>query len=128
VGIFRFRVAARWASCADWFNALTNDDKFEIIDLLTYLQNITRNPWRLPEFDPLIGAGGISEIRVPEIRNYKGSITYRIYGYFGPGQHQYTFLHGTDKKVRNDKYGKRIAKERLDQINCGEAKVHEFDF
>lgn len=111
-----------------WFNNRTVDEKGEIVDILVYLQNTTSSLWKWPEFDPLLGAGGISEIRVPNIRSSKGIITYRIYGYFGPGSRQYTFLHGTDKKVKNDTHGKGIAKQRLEQLKRGEANVHKFDF
>ncbi len=111
-----------------WFDNLPEDHKDEVLDLLIYLQRVTNSLWRKPEFDPLIGAGDISEIRVPNIRGSKGSTTYRIYGYFGPKKHNYTFLHGTDKKARNDKHGKRIANDRLDELRRGAATVHEFEF
>ena len=111
-----------------WFDGLPENDRYEILDLLNTLANVTDRLWRRPEFDPLEGAGGISEIRVPDIRSGSGSITYRIYGYFGPGSHEYCFLHGTDKKEKNDKGGKSIARNRLDQLKHGEATVHKFAF
>jgi hypothetical protein len=113
---------------------LPEDVKDEIRDLLGYLQNMTSNLWRRPEFDDLEGAGRISELRPNDITveiNGKLEIaTYRIYGFFGPTDHQhaYTFLHGTRKIVRNDLHGKRIANNRLDQLERGEATVHEFEF
>ena len=111
-----------------WFNGLPDNDRYEILDLLNTLANVTDKLWRRPEFDPLEGAGGISEIRVPDIRSESGSVTYRIYGYFGPGSRQYCFLHGTNKKVKNDEEGKAIANNRLAQIRRGEATVHKFAF
>lgn len=111
-----------------WFDGLPENDRFEIQDLLNYLANTTDRLWRRPEFDPLEGAGGISEIRIPLIRSESGSVTYRIYGYFGPGVCQYCFLHGADKKVKNDEEGKFIAKDRLGQIKRGEATAHKFVF
>lgn len=110
-----------------WFDLLCEDDKDEIRDLLLYLK-VGKRLWRKPEYDPLIGEGGISEIRVPDIRDSRGTITYRIYGWFGPRGWEYTFLHATDKKVRNDKDGKRIAKNRLGQIEQSTATVHRFVF
>lgn len=110
-----------------WFDHLPENDRGEIIDLLLSIQNATAKQWRRPEFDPLLGAGGISEIIVPPIRSFNGETYYRIYGYFGPGDHEYTFLHGTDKVVKNDTEGKRIAKERLDKINREEAGVCKFN-
>jgi len=111
-----------------WYDSLPEAHKEEIRDLFLYLEKATDSVWRKPEFDPLSGAGGISEIRVPEIRHAGGSITYRIYGYFGPRQREYTFLHATAKKVRNDKHGKRIARDRLDQLAHGNATAHPFSF
>lgn len=115
-----------------WFSGLTPIEKEEVIDLLSYLQNMTNRLWRRPEFDPLDGDTGISEIRVPELRlNRAGKahkIVYRIYGYFGPGVQTYTFLHATDKDVKNDQLGKAIARERLSRLKRGDATVQKFDF
>ena len=111
-----------------WFDGLPDDAKSEIAYLLAQMQNVTRSLWRRPEFDPLIGAGGISEIRVPDIRHSEGLICYRIYGYFGPQAREYTLLHGTHKDVKNDVDGKATAKKRLDQIADGSAGVHKFNF
>jgi len=123
-----FESASEGRPVQRWFNGLPDNDKDEIIDLLVYLQNVTDGLWRRPEFDPLVGAGGISEIVVPDIRRFEGVAYYRIYGYRGPREHEYTLLHGTNKDVKNDKLGKRTAKHRLDQIERGEAGVHKFDF
>ena len=117
----------------DWFDCLPEDDRDEIASVLNYLRNITNRAWEaLEEFDPLFGEGGISEIRIPQITRLEHGviqkITYRIYGYFGPGKLQYTFLHGTDKKERNDKHGKQIAKIRFGQIQRGNADIHRFSF
>jgi hypothetical protein len=116
-----------------WFDELPEDAKYEIVDLLNFLQKVTDKRWRKPEFDPLQGAGGISEIRpqdIPIESNGKlvGIATYRIYGYFGPGEGVYTFLHGARKGVKNDRHGKRIAGDRLRQLERGEATTHEFNF
>jgi hypothetical protein len=110
-----------------WFDELSEEHRFEIADLLTYLRNITTRQWQRPEFDPLDGAGGISEIRC-DLRDESGSASYRIYGYFGPFKGCYTFLFGTRKEARNDVQGKRFAKQRLDEIARGEAIVHPFTF
>ncbi len=112
----------------EFYNRIPDEEKDEIRYLLVYLQNATRTLWRRPEFDPLEGAGGISEIIVPDIRHEEGVAYYRFYGYFGPGEREYTFLHATNKKVRNDIHGKEIARKRLQQIERGEAGVHKFDF
>jgi hypothetical protein len=114
-----------------WYDVLPENHKGEVTDLLTYLQNVTNRLWRRPEFDPLDGEGGISEIIVPDIRDSQGVFYYRIYGFFGPQEHEYTFLHATNKKVRNDRHGKNIARDRLRQLQQGEAggaRVHKFSF
>jgi len=117
-----------------WFDALPEDDKYEITDLLDYLQKVTDRLWPEAVFDPLKGAGGISEIKIPDIRCFRDgkvkSITYRIYGFFGPKGyiHSYTFLHGAEKSVKNDVVGKQIAKGRLDELERGTAGIHKFEF
>ena len=113
----------------NWFNGLPLEAKAEIIDILQSLQIVTTRRWGRPEFDPLNGAGGISEIRPDDIRSERGVETYRIYGFFGPCQREYTLLYGTLKTVRNDRDGKRIARERRDYVILqGSAAVHKFDF
>jgi hypothetical protein len=117
----------------EWFNGLHQVPKEEIADLLVYLQNVTTKPWKRPEFDPLKGAGGISEIRFRNISWSEGGVvktaTYRIYGFFGPKECKgsYTFLHANDKRVTNDRIGKGIARTRLDQLGRGEGRVREFN-
>jgi hypothetical protein len=115
-----------------WFDGLPDDAQDEIRDLLGYLRIKTKSKWEKPSFDPLAGEGGISELRPGKISREESGViktyTYRIYGFRGPREfeHSYTFLHGNDKNVRNDKDGKRIAKERLVQIERREATVCEF--
>lgn len=129
---FGFRSMAEGRPVQTWFNNLPEDDKDEIVDLLNFVQNVTNRLWPEWIFDPLRGEGGISEIKVPEIRCIRGRrvcvITYRIYGYFGPDKHCYTFLHGTDKDVKNDQVGKQIAGGRVDELSRGIANIHRFVF
>ena len=112
----------------EWYDRLPRDHKVEVASLLQYVQKLTRSAWGRPFFDPLEGEAGISEIIVPDIRDERGVAYYRIYGYRGPEQQQYTFLHATNKKVRNDEHGKAIARRRLEQLKRRDATVHEFDF
>lgn len=115
-----------------WYDNLPEDAKDEIRDLLNYLQKLTSSLWRRPEFDELDGAGGISELRPPditlEVAGELETLTFRIYGYFGPTEGVYTFLHGARKDVKNDTRGKRVARKRLQQLERGEATTHEFEF
>lgn len=130
-----FESAAEGRPVQVWFDALPEEpDRYEITDLLDALQKINDRLWPKEIFDPLIGAEGISEIKIPNIRCLRDGkvkiITYRIYGFFGPKGygHCYTFLHGTDKDVKNDTIGKQIAKGRLDELTGGFANVHKFEF
>lgn len=118
-----------------WFDSLPEEpDRYEIIDLLEFLQKTNDRLWPDAVFDRLEGAGGISEIKVPNIRCFRDGkfkvITYRIYGFFGPRNipHSYTFLHGTHKNVKNDTVGKLIAKGRFDEFTTGTASIQKFEF
>jgi Phage derived protein Gp49-like (DUF891) len=117
----------------DWFDNLPDDVRDEIRDLLGYLEKMTDRLWKKPEFDPLAGAGGISELRPKDVSVEVGgrieAKTYRIYGFFPKDRpHTYIFLCGKRKDVKNDEPGKRVAKRRLEQLIRGEATVHKFEF
>jgi hypothetical protein len=114
----------------DWFNGLDMDAQDEIVNLVQHLSVVPGGQWTRPDYDPLEGEGGISELRPRDVRTLAGNAVYRIYGYRGcPNKRCYTFLHGTDKDVKNDVEGKAIAKGRLNQLLCGTGgEVHEFDF
>jgi len=113
----------------EWFNQLAPEAQDEILNLLLHLQNLPMGLWRRPEYDPLDGEGGISELRPDEVSSDDGVAFYRIYGWKGyPDRSSYTFLHGTDKDEKNDVDGKRRAKWRARQLFEGEARHHKFDF
>src|SRR5713226_10655353 len=98
----------------DWFNGLSIDAQDEILNLALHLEKLPTGLWRRPDFDPLDGEGGISELRPKDIRGPEGNIIYRIYGWLGhPNRNSYMFLYGTDKEEKNDLEGKAIAKWRL---------------
>lgn len=116
-----------------WFDGLPEEVKDEIRDLLDYLGKLTGKLWRRPEFDGLVGAGGVSELRPQEVSvERNGNIeteTYRIYGFFPQDRKcTYVLLHGKRKGMKNDKHGKRAAKKRLNQLDQGRATVHKFEF
>ena len=108
----------------DWFDGLLDDAKEELRDTIRYLQHLPYHLWKKPQFDRLAGED------VTEVRFDTATHTYRIYGYCGPkGQRQsFVFLHGNDKKIRNDPKGKSEATKRLGHIERGEAGVHGFEF
>jgi hypothetical protein len=64
-----------------WFNGLDLGAQLEIINLVSHLRNRPGGQWARPDFDPLDGEGGISELRPMGIRTSDGNATYRIYGY-----------------------------------------------
>jgi Phage derived protein Gp49-like (DUF891) len=106
-----------------WFDALPDLVREETADLLGHLQNLTDRKWKGPEFDWLEGEPDIREIR-PIGREE----CYRIYGFFGPGKHEFTLLHGTCKDERNDRPGKSIARTRLSEFRQSLWRTHEFNF
>ena len=111
----------------NWFDGLPDDHRDAIKDILSFLQVTPRADWDEPWYDPLIGEGGISEIRFEELKDERGKFYYRIYGFFGDEEEgSYKFLHAVNKKERNDRDGKGIAKKRKRKLENGEAKLHEF--
>jgi len=118
-----------------WFDSLPEDVKDEIRDLIRHLEKVTDSLWRRPEFDGLRGERDISELRPSDVSVEIGgtieTFTCRIYGFFGPKNQKndiYTFLHATKKTVRNDRSGKRIARNRLAQLERGNGTIHRFKF
>ena len=109
-----------------WFNGLPVEAKEEIVDLVQHMQIATSTLWRRPEYDPLEGEGGISELRPANVRTDQGTATYRLYGF--RGNRVYILLHGNRKGVTNDRHGKQIARRRLAELQRNEATTHKFDF
>lgn len=104
----------------NWFDGLSVEEQDEARDTLGYYEHLPIQSWGRPGFSPL--DGGISEIR------FWTPAEFRIYGYFGPIRRSYVFLHGTGKKVKNDKKGKATAKDRKGQLERNEARTHGFKF
>ena len=125
---FSFESTRESRPVQDWYDKLPEDHKSEVSDLLRYMANLRSTAWDRPLFDHLEGAGVISEIRVPDIRDDLGVAYYRIYGFFGLGKQEYTFLHANNKKARNDRDGKAIAKRRFEEIKSGSATRSKFQF
>lgn len=112
-----------------WYDGLDFDAQLEIVNLVAHLRVRPGGLWVRPDFDPLDGEGGISELRPNNVRTDQGDACYRIYGIREhPDKHSYTFLHGTDKDVTNDLEGKAIAKRRLHELRHGGGSIHRFDF
>jgi putative component of toxin-antitoxin plasmid stabilization module len=107
----------------DWINALSEEARDELVDILIYMKFRPHNEWAPEHFKPL--EDGISEIRFRD-----GGSVCRMYGYFGPQWfvQSYTFLVGAEKKVKNDRDSKKLAKSRRDQVERREARVHVFSF
>lgn len=131
VRFFHFESAKDGRPVQDWFNNLFADHRDEVKDRLSYLASLPSGAWEDPLFDPLIGEGGISEIRFKEIKCVRGKFCYRIYGFFGQedeqGEESYNFLHVVNKDRRNDRHGKTIAKNRLRELQNAEATLQPFN-
>src|ERR1035441_3157327 len=102
----------------EWFDALSEDEKDEARDVLAYLQHQPRHLWCRPEFEVL--DHDISEVRF-KVNALHVQHVYRIYGAFWPERKRYsfTFLIGKDKKVDNDRKGKKEAIDRLGRLRRG---------
>jgi hypothetical protein len=111
----------------EWFEDLKVEEQDEVRDRLAYLQKLAPSAWGKPAFEPL--GDEISEIRI-KISVPHLQAVYRIYGAFWPEgrRYSYTLLLGKNKKVDNDRRGKREAIERLKRLRRGEATIHEFEF
>ena len=112
-----------------WYDRLAPEAQDEILNLALHLAHLPMGLWRRPDFDPLEGEGGISELRPKDIRSDSGNVTYRIYGWKSyPTANSYTFLYGTDKDEKNDLDGKERAKRRASQLFSSRAQAHKFNF
>jgi putative component of toxin-antitoxin plasmid stabilization module len=113
-----FETAAGNKPIRDWINALLQDARDELVDVLLQLQVRPNTEWAAEHFKPL--EDGLSEIRFKTATH-----KYRIYGCFGESL-TYIMLVATDKKVSNQKDAKRLAKDRRGQLQGGKARTHPF--
>jgi len=124
MGILWLRNTSCGRPVQTWFDALLPEERDEALDSIGYLQKLPLRLWGKPEYAPL--GGGLSEIRFKV--NVLNEVM-RIYGFFWPPLPKekdrmpgvkyypsYTFLHSKDKKVKNDKAGKKEALKRMGQI------------
>jgi hypothetical protein len=95
----------------NWIMALSDSGRYELIDIVLYMKIRPPHEWAAEHFKPL--EDGLSEIRFRD-----GGSTCRIYG----------FLVGAEKKVKNDRDSKQLAKSRRDQLERREAGFHAFSF
>jgi hypothetical protein len=109
----------------EWFDGLSEEERDEALDTIGYLQHLRLDQWKYPRFEHL--GDGLSEIR---FKVASLNLTIRIYGIFWPigERFSYTFLYGGNKKVKNDKRGKKEAYRRKGIVENGESTVHEFKF
>jgi len=109
------------------FDALSEDEKDEARDVLAYLKHMPRHLWCSPAFEIL--DHDISEVRF-KVNVLHVQRVYRIYGAFWPERklYSFTFLIGKNKKVDNDRKGKKEAIDRLRRLRSREATIYEFKF
>lgn len=87
---------------------------------LELLQAVERKHWLRPQFDVLHGYSGMGEVR------FDGDDkTYRLFGYFGPGQLQFTLLAGHEKK-RDLKHEMDLAAKRRGFAEANRGLLYEF--
>lgn len=107
----------------EWYDSLPEVERDEIKDTLNYLGSIPPTQWRRPEFDKLDSPLHEIGCRASEKNHW-----IRIYGAFDRRiRGRFIFLLGTaEKKVRNDKTGKKKALERWNLLEQRKAKTHDF--
>ena len=72
---YGFESRAEGRPVQEWFDQLPIEAQEEITDLVEHLRVRVASQWRKPEFDPLDGEGGISELRPTNIRSAGGNYT-----------------------------------------------------
>jgi phage-related protein len=105
----------------DWFDGLETESKDEIRDRLSYIINLEHHLWS--NFKNL--GDGLSEIKVRVSALNKWI---RLYGYFYPERHHYTIFHANEKKTRNAKPDKQLARDRKSKIDRNEGTINVFNF
>src|SRR6266851_2175929 len=117
-----FETATGNRPVADWIKfECPEDGRDELVDILVYMRVRPHSEWDGKHFKPL--NDGISEIRF----NSSDKIL-RIYGYFGPTWfvQSYVFLVANEKKVKNDRDAKKLARSRRDEIERRRSGFHPF--
>jgi hypothetical protein len=91
---FKCYVSPAGRDMVDHWYCRQSDGVQSAVDVaLEYLRQRPRNEWRRPDFDLLSGKmRAVGEIRL------KVDKQYRILGFFGPGQSEFTMLIGSSKK------------------------------
>lgn len=77
----------------DWYSRQSEDVQGAFDVALEYLAQRSRGEWRRPEFDLLSG-----KMRVLGEIRFRVDKQYRILGFFGPAQSEFTMLIGASKK------------------------------
>lgn len=109
----------------DWYDRQTDSVQGALDVLLEYLEQRTRDEWRRPEFDLLSGKmRDIGELRFKADRKQ-----YRILGFFGPLQSEFTLLIGASKKGSqyDPKDALETALKRKNEIIKDGTRGHVFD-
>lgn len=107
----------------DWYDKLPETAREELQDTLNYLASTPPWQWKRPEFDKV--ESPLHEIRC---KDSEANHWIRIYGVFDKNvRGRFIFLYGNqEKKVNNDKNGKKIALDRFALLEQGKATTHEF--
>ncbi|MFO1100470.1 MAG: type II toxin-antitoxin system RelE/ParE family toxin [Xanthobacteraceae bacterium] len=106
----------------DWIGRQSDAVRAALDVALEFLEQRARDEWRRPAFDLLSGKmAGIGEIRL------KVDKEYRILGFFGPNQSEFTMLIGASKKGRSydprDALGTALARRKEILLNGRQSRV-----
>ena len=101
----------------DWYRRQSDEVQTAFDVVREFLEQRPRDEWRRPDFDILSG-----KLRVLGEIRFKVDKQYRVFGFFGPGQSEFTMLIGASKKSKN--YDPRDALDtaltrRLDVLKDG---------
>lgn len=109
----------------DWYDSLTQVDRDEILDQVTYLSSMPVTEWRRPEFDKVTPP--LAEIRC---KSNQTNHTIRLYGVFDENiRARFVILNANEaKKKDQDQDAQNLAIERLGFLKTGKASTHEFEF
>ena len=80
----------------DWYHRQSNEVQTAFDVVREYLEQRSRDEWRRPDFDLLSG-----KLRVLGELRFKVDKQYRVFGFFGPGQSEFTMLIGASKKGKS---------------------------
>ena len=119
----RFVSAAGRDEVGGWYDSLPRKDRARFRVRLEYLRETRIDKWQLPDYRPLTGAcKGLGELR-RKIANSR----YRVIGFFGPNENEFSALLVWEKK--SPKIPRRVcetAQRRKKDVIDNRERAHEW--